>query len=99
VREVVSDKVTLLVTDEWVGYRGLDREYPHEVIRHTHEQYVVGAIHTNTIEGFWSLFKRGIVGTFHKMSETYMPLYVNEFEFRHNTKGEPDPFGLLIASC
>jgi transposase-like protein len=99
VREVVSDKVTLLVSDEWVGYRGLDREYPHEVIRHTHEQYVVGAIHTQTIESFWSLIKRGIVGNFHKVSETYLPLYVSEFEFRHNTHGTEDPFGQIIASC
>jgi transposase-like protein len=99
VRQTVSEKVSLLVTDEWVGYRGLAGEYPHEVIRHTRNEYVVGAVHTNTIEGFWSLFKRGIVGTFHKMSATYMPLYVNEFEFRHNTRGVEDPFGLLIASC
>jgi transposase-like protein/IS1 family transposase len=88
VREVVSDKVSLLVTDEWAGYHGLGKEYPHQVIRHTHNQYVFGAIHTNTIEGFWSLFKRGIVGTFHKISETYLPLYVNECAF-----------GTLIASC
>ena len=40
-----------------------------------------------------------MVGTFHQVSKDYLPLYVNEFEFRHNTKGEADPFGLLIASC
>jgi hypothetical protein len=91
--------VTLLVTDEWVGYRGLAAGYPHEIIRHTHEQYVVGAIHTQTIEGFWSLLKRGIVGTFHQVSESYLPLYVNEFEFGHNMKGVADPFGTLIANC
>ena len=51
------------------------------------------------IGGFWSLFKRGIVGTYHKMSKTYMPLYVNEFEFRYNMRGEEDPFGTIIANC
>jgi hypothetical protein len=51
------------VTDEYVGYKNLGRKYPHETIRHTANEYVVGAIHTNTIEGFWSLFKRGLVGT------------------------------------
>jgi hypothetical protein len=91
--------VTLLVSDEWVGYRGLNKEYPHEIISHTKNQYVVGSIHTNTIEGFWSILKRGIVGTYHKMSETYMPLYVNEFEFRHNNRDNPDAFGLIIARC
>jgi len=99
VREVVSDKVDLLVTDEWVGYLGLEMEYPHGVIRHTHEQYVIGAIHTQTIEGFWSLLKRGIVGTFHKVSESYLPLYVDEFTFRHNMRDVEDPFGEIIARC
>jgi transposase-like protein len=99
VRQAVSDEVTLLVTDQWVGYRGRSPTYPHEVINHAKGQYVVGAVHTQNIESFWSLLKRGVIGTFHKMSDTYMPLYVNEFEFRHNTRGEPDPFGLLIASC
>jgi len=76
VRENVSPQVNMLVTDEWVGYRGLDHDYPHQIISHTKGQYVVGAIHTNTIEGFWSIFKRGIVGSFHKVSRKYMPLYV-----------------------
>jgi len=99
VRQAVSEKVTLLVTDQWVGYRGLSPSYPHEVINHAEGEYVVGAVHTQNIESFWSLIKRGIIGNFHKVSATYLPLYVNEFEFRHNTRDEKDPFGLLIASC
>jgi transposase-like protein len=99
VRETVSNKVTLLVTDQWVGYRGLAGEYPHEIINHSKNQYVVGAVHTQNIESFWSLLKRGVVGTYHKMSETYLPLYAAEFEFRHNTRGDPDAFGIIIASC
>ena len=55
-----------------------------------------GAIHTNTIEGFWSIVKRGIIGTFHKVSEKYLPLYVNEFEFRYNNRKNPDIFGAAI---
>ncbi len=43
-------------------------EYPRQTVKHHQKQYVVGAVHTNTIEGFWSIFKRGVVGTFHKMS-------------------------------
>jgi hypothetical protein len=99
VRGAVSEKVSLLVTDEWVGYRGLDKDYPHHVIRHTSGQYVVGAIHTNTIEGFWSIFKRGVVGTFHKVSAKYLPLYVAEFQFRYNNRDNADIFGEAIREC
>jgi hypothetical protein len=48
-------KARLLVTDEWVGYRGLDAEYAHAVIKHTKGEYARDDAHTNTIEGFWSL--------------------------------------------
>lgn len=99
VRGAVSEKVSLLVTDEWVGYRGLDADYPHHVIRHSSGQYVVGAIHTNTIEGFWSIFKRGVVGTFHKVSAKYLPLYVAEFQFRYNNRETADIFGEAIRGC
>src|SRR6266852_2857055 len=58
VRESVSTKVSLLCTDQWVGYKHLDRDFPHVTIDHAHGQYVVGAVHTQTIEGFWSLIKR-----------------------------------------
>ena len=68
VRETVSHKVSLLCTDEWTGYRRLKGEYPHAVIKHTVGEYVHGNIHTSTIEGFWSIFKRGVVGAFHKVS-------------------------------
>src|SRR5665213_203574 len=68
VRGAVSEKVSLICTDTWGGYNKLGFEYPHGRVDHSHGQYVVGAIHTNTIEGFWSIFKRGIVGSFHKVS-------------------------------
>jgi len=60
---------------------------------------VVGAVHTQTIEGFWSIFKRGVVGTFHKVSRKYMPLYVAEFQFRYNNRTNPDIFGAAVAGC
>ena len=74
VRGAVSEKVSLLCTDAFRGYRALDGEFPHGFVDHAKGQYVVGAIHTNTIEGFWSIFKRGVVGTFHKVSAKYLPL-------------------------
>jgi hypothetical protein len=99
VREAVSHKVSLLCTDQWLGYKRLDKEYPHAVIDHAKGQYVIGAVHTQTIEGFWSIFKRGVMGTFHKMSAKYMPLYVAEFQFRYNNRGNADIFGAAISGC
>ena len=99
VHEVVSDKVSLLATDNWTGYDRLENWYPRGSVDHSKKQYVVGAVHTNTIEGFWSIFKRGVVGTFHKMSVKYMPLYVAEFQFRYNNRNNPDVFDTAIAAC
>jgi hypothetical protein len=99
VREAVSTKVSPLVTEEWVGYHRVREEYPSKVIRHTMGEYVVGAIHTNTVEGFWSLIKRGIVGTFHNVSRKYLPLYVAEFEFRYNNRRNADIFGAAVGAC
>ena len=99
VREVVSNRVSLISTDELSGYIKLRHEYPMGVVRHGRGEYVCGAIHTNTIEGFWSIVKRGIVGTFHKVSKKYLPLYVNEFEFRYNNRMNPDIFGAAIRAC
>jgi transposase-like protein len=97
--EVVSDKVSLLATDENGVYVGLSSRYPHGTVDHRAKEYVYGAIHTNTIEGFWSLFKRGIVGSFHKVSRKYLPLYVAEFQFRYNNRQNPDIFGAAIRGC
>ena len=69
-----------------MSIKGLSRTYPHGVVDHSIGQHVVGAIHTNTIEGFWSILKRGIVGSFHKVSRKYLPLYVAEFQFRYNNR-------------
>jgi transposase-like protein len=99
VAEAVSNKVSLLVTDQWVGYKHLGKQFPHAVLDHSAGEYVVGAIHTNTIEGFWSIFKRGVVGSFHKVSAKYLPLYVAEFQFRYNNRMNPDIFGEAIAGC
>ena len=92
VNEAVSNKVSLLATDLWPGYSDYLRRFPHEKVDHHRKQYVVGAVHTNTIEGFWSIFKRGVVGTFHKVSAKNMPLYVSEFQFRYNNRKNADIF-------
>jgi transposase-like protein len=98
IREAVSTKVRLVATDDARGYLGL-KGYPHEAVRHSQGEYVVGAVHTQTIDGFWSLIKRGIMGTFHKVSAKYLPLYVAEFEFRYNNRNNADIFGAAVARC
>lgn len=98
VRETVSTNVSLLATDEQVAYKGLG-EYQHGAVRHSAEQYVVGAVHTQTIEGFWSIFKRSIVGSYHKVSKKYMPLYIAECQFKYNNRDNADIFGLAVGGC
>ena len=98
VRETVSTKVSLLATEEQVAYKSLG-EYPHQHVKHSAKQYVVGAVHTQTIEGFWSIFKRSIVGSYHKVSEKYLPLYIAECQFKYNNRDNPNIFGAAIAGC
>jgi len=97
----LSTGVNLIATDEHSAYRNLDKsaDWQHGVVRHSAEDYVVGVIHTNTIEGFWSILKRGIMGTFHKVSAKYLRLYVAEFEFRYNNRMDADIFGAAISAC
>jgi transposase-like protein len=99
VHATVSDKVSLLCTDDFDGYNRMHYRYPHGVIDHSRGQHVIGAIHTNTIEGFWSLIKRGVIGTFHKVSKKYLHLYVAEFQFRYNNRHNADIFGTAIEGC
>jgi transposase-like protein len=99
VRETVSDKVSLVSTDDNASYRYLGRWYNHGIVHHGRGEYVVGAVHTGTIDGFWSMVKRGIVGTFHKVSKKYLQLYVYEFQFRYNNRKNPAIFATAIAGC
>lgn len=99
VREAVSTKVNLLATDEHSGYRSLGRDYPHDYVRHARGKYVAGAVHTQTIDGFWSPLKRGIIGAYHKVSAKYVRLYVAASEFRYNNRKNQDIFGAAVARC
>lgn len=80
------NKGSRFYSDEWKAYKGLSNEYDHRIIDHSKYQYVDGHVHTNTIEGFWSILKRGYVGIYHKMTEKHLQLYCNEFAFRYNCK-------------
>ena len=100
IREAVSDKVDLVATDESALYAGLRRKgMKHEAVHHGAGEYVRGVVHTQTLDGFWSLLKRGLLGTFHNVSAKYLPLYVAEFEFRYNNRNNPDIFGSAVGRC
>jgi transposase-like protein len=75
-----------VMTDEWWAYRTLYHLYDHSFINHGIKQYADGDVHTNTIEGFWSLFKRSIKGIYHSVSAKYLQLYAGENAFRYNTR-------------
>ena len=96
VRANVDIGNTTLITDEYKGYLGIKHFMPHQTINHQ-LWYVNGEIHTNGIEGFWALLKRGIVGQYHKVSLQYLPSYLNEFCYRHNNRKNPDVFELTIS--
>jgi len=99
VRNVVSRDVSLVATDEASHYRHPAQYVPHDTVNHSKEVYVRGRVHTQSIESFWSLLKRGIIGSYHKVSKKYLPLYLNEFTFRFNNRKNPDIFDLIIARC
>lgn len=80
-------KGTIVCTDEYRSYNGLaTQEYNHLRVNHATGLYVDGIASTNSIESFWSLFKRGFIGVYHQMSPSHLFRYVDEFSFRHNLK-------------
>ena len=89
VRERIKTDESELITDEYKGYLGMSKVLPHRVIRHD-KWYVDGDIHTNTIDGFWALLKRGMFGQFHSVSRKHLQRYVDEFCFRFNLR-QSDP--------
>lgn len=80
---------SILYTDELRSYDSLGREgFDHRRINHSEKVYVSGDIHTNTIEGFWSLVKRGINGVYHSVSKKHLQGYLNEYAWRYNHRND-----------
>jgi len=81
---------SMVYTDEYVVYDSLNREgYRHDRVHHAEEVYVSGDVHTNTLEGFWSLVKRGIGGVYHSVSAKHLQSYLDEYSFRYNNRNNP----------
>lgn len=101
---IIKEKIVkggTVYTDEWKSYRTLATDYDHQFIKHSAHQYVDGAIHTNNIENFWSLLKRGINGIYHHVSDKHLAKYVNEYTFRYNNRKMTDgsKFDVCIANA
>jgi len=94
IREYIMPKSTIF-TDELPSYHGISRikarGYTHRRINHSERVYVMGDVHTNTIEGFWSLVKRGISGVYHSVGSHYLQTYLNEYSFRYNRRFDTQP--------
>jgi transposase-like protein len=87
IRENVADTARRIYTDEAPGYKGIgDSITHHDTVKHSRGEYVRGDVHTNTVEGVFSLFKRSIIGAFHQISEKHLDRYLDEFEFRFNNR-------------
>ena len=98
IRRTVKDEAEAIYTDDLKSYLGIaDHDTQHKTVNHSQEQWVVGDIHTNGIEGVWSLFKRSIIGTFHKMSAKHVDRYLEELEWRFNNRNNPHIFRDTLA--
>ena len=95
IKKNVNTEDSKLYTDEWAGYNKVKKFMPHAVIKHAF-QYVDKEVHTNTIEGFWGLFKRGIIGQYHKISVKFMSMYIDEFCWRYNNRKNDNIFKDLL---
>ncbi len=90
-----------IITDEFTGYSKVGKNYNHNTINHKEKIYVIGDVHTNTIENFWSVLKRGIYGTYHQVSSKHIDRYLNEFAGRFNTRKSTsqDRFELVLTKA
>ena len=87
IKRHVRDETEAIYTDELRSYIGIeDEDTRHETVNHSIEEWVVGDVHTNSIESVWSLFKRSIIGAFHKVSAKHLDRYLEELEWRFNNR-------------
>jgi hypothetical protein len=74
-------------TNSWTAYKGAaDSDTEHEMVNHREEEWVRGDVHTNSVENVWSLLKRGVVETYHKLSVKHLDAYLDELEHRFNNR-------------
>ncbi len=97
VRRHVDTENAILFTDEYKGYLGIKTFMPHQTVNHQVWYVADDGTHTNSMESFWALLKRGIVGQYHKVSVRHLPRYIDEFSYRFNHRNTKDVFDLTVA--
>jgi transposase-like protein len=97
---VIKERIlseSVVYTDEFNVYDRLKQHgYSHKRVHHNAKIWVLGDAHTNTIEGFWSLLKRGINGVYHAVSQKYLQSYIDEYAFRYSHRKDEQPMFLTI---
>lgn len=90
VKDTIADEATHIFTDAANAWGDLsDADTAHEKVSHRTEEWVRAQVHTNTVEGVWSLLKRSVVGTYHQLSSKHLPAYLDEIAFRFNNRDNP----------
>jgi transposase len=93
------EKTAVIYSDEHGSYRLLKRKgYEHQTINHSRQQYVVGLVHTQNVENFWSQFKRGIYGVYRHCDAKYLQQYANEYAFRYSNRKSDTPMFELVVN-
>jgi hypothetical protein len=87
------------MTDDYRGYIPFKNFLTHQSVNHSQKQWANGLIHTNTIESFWAILKRGITGQYHHLSDKYLNRYITEFCFKYNNRKTQDVFELVLTNA
>ncbi|MFP3835600.1 IS1595 family transposase [Chryseobacterium sp. SIMBA_028] len=99
----VNPETTTLISDEWLGYTGLDKYYDHRIIDHSKKEYVSlqdSSVHTNNIEGSWNILKKSVSGMYNHVSKKHLQKYVDEFVYRFNLRkvSDQEKFRYLLSN-
>ncbi len=94
------EKDSKIITDEHRAYYRLHSKYHHVAVNHSKGEFKKSDdLHTNSIEGFWSILKRGVYGVYHSISSKYVQNYINEFCFRYNNRANDNIFNLVLKQA
>lgn len=95
VKENIDINNSILITDEYRAYSKMNKILPHKQVNHK-KYFSHNGVHTNTIESFWAILKRGFIGQFHWVSKKWVQSYLNEFCFKYNNRKEKITFNNII---